>query len=110
LRVCGRDRRRCARTSALTARYRPPAPEFRRISRDTTDGARPIDAAIARTDHPAFQPVEISTRSDIDNNRRATRNPLITTPLLLRRYDTAEHRGALEAAGEASDIDRRLAD
>ena len=49
--------------------------EFRRISREITDGQRSRCLAILRTDHPAFRPVEISARSIAVSILRTTRNP-----------------------------------
>jgi hypothetical protein len=58
--------RRTARRSAAHARYRS-GPPFAAASRHTVDGARPTVRAIARTDHPAARPREISSCSASDN-------------------------------------------
>ena len=68
-------RRRWARQSAVTILYPRVFVEFRRISREITDGQRSRCLAILRTDHPAFRPVEISARSIAVSILRTTRNP-----------------------------------
>lgn len=72
--------------------------------RDTTEASRSMWAAIRRIDQPAFNPVEISTRSETVNILRAMPGPL-HQPVLLRRYDTA---GSMDAKGSSVTLHQLL--
>jgi len=75
----GRHARVHAIASAARARYRcrPPLPP---TSRDTVDGARPNLAAMLRSDNPAANPREISSRSATVNRSSPRRRGNGRTP------------------------------
>ena len=69
-RFLGRCLATCAALPASSAWYTPPGPRSRAISRNTTEGLRPIKRAIRTWDKPASNPTIIAARSSPLNIRR----------------------------------------